>query len=95
MGTLKGIREPEKYIVYATHYCSWHKGATDNAVAYSLMLEMARIFSKYREQLGRGIKFAWWTGHSHGTFAGSTWYLDNFWDDIRDKAIAYLTDGRQ
>ena len=33
---------------------------------------------------------AWWSGHEQGTYAGSTWYLDNFWDDIRDHAVAYL-----
>lgn len=90
MGTVRGIKEPEKYILIAAHYCSWYKGATDNAAANSLLLEMARIFSKYRKSLARGIKFAWWTGHSQGTFAGSSWFVDNYWDDVRDNAIAYI-----
>jgi hypothetical protein len=59
-------------------------------VANSLTLEMARIFSKHRKSLNRGIRFAWWAGHEQGTYAGSTWYLDHFWDDIRDHAVAYL-----
>jgi hypothetical protein len=90
IGTLMGEKEPKKYILFGAHYCSWFKGATDNAVANSLMLEMARIFSKYRKNLNRSIRFAWWTGHTQGTFAGSTWYLDNYWDDIRKNAIVYL-----
>ena len=90
VGTIKGMREPEKYVLLGAHYCSWYIGATDNAVANSLMLEMARIFSKHRKSLGKGIRFAWWAGHSQGSFAGSTWYADNFWDDIRDNAVAYL-----
>jgi hypothetical protein len=90
VGTLEGMREPEKYVLLAGHYCSWFIGATDNAAANSLMLEMARIFSKHRKHLGRGIKFAWWSGHEQGAYAGSTWYLDTFWDDIRDNAIAYV-----
>ncbi len=49
------------------------------------------IFAKHREFLGRSIRFAWWSGHEQGAFAGSTWYLDNFWDDIRDNAVAYIT----
>jgi hypothetical protein len=90
-GTLTGVREPEKYVLFATHYCSWFIGATDNAVGNSLLLEMARIFSKHRKHLGRGIRFAWWPGHSQASFGGSTWYLDTFWEDVRDNAVAYLT----
>ncbi len=90
LGFLRGTREPEKYVLFAAHYCSWYVGATDNAAANALLLEMARIFAKFRDQLGRSIRFAWWAGHSQGTFAGSTWYLDNFWDDVRDNAVAYL-----
>ncbi|MFC1816524.1 M28 family peptidase [Thermodesulfobacteriota bacterium] len=90
IGTLRGVREPEKYVLFGAHYCSWYIGATDNAVANALLLEMARIFSKYRKGLGRGIRFAWWAGHTQGTYAGSTWYLDNFWEDVRDNALAYL-----
>ena len=91
VGTLEGRREPEKFVLLAGHYCSWFTGATDNAAANSLMIEMARIFAKHREFLGRSIRFAWWSGHEQGAFAGSTWYLDNFWDDIRDNAVAYIT----
>jgi Iap family predicted aminopeptidase len=91
VGTLEGSREPEKFVLLSGHYCSWFTGATDNAAANSLMIEMARIFAKYREFLGRSIRFAWWSGHEQGAFAGSTWYLDNFWDDVRDNAVAYIT----
>lgn len=90
IGVLEGMKEPDKYVILGGHYCSWFTGATDNAVSNSLMLEMARIFSKHRKSIDRGIRFAWWAGHEQGTYAGSTWYLDHFWDDIRDHAIAYL-----
>jgi len=90
MGFIKGAREPESFVLFGGHYCSWFLGASDNAAANSLILEMARIFSKHRKHLARSIRFAWWGGHEQGTYAGSTWYLDNFWDDIRDHAVAYL-----
>ena len=89
-GTVRGRREPEKFVLFASHYCSWYKGATDNAASNALLLEMARIFAKHRKSLGRSITFAWWTGHSQGNYAGSTWFVDNFWDDIRDHGIAYF-----
>jgi N-acetylated-alpha-linked acidic dipeptidase len=90
IGTLKGVKEPEKFVLFGGHYCSWYKGATDNAAANSLMLEMARIFAKHRKDLARSIKFAWWTCHEQGTYAGSTWFVDNFWEDVRENAVAYF-----
>ncbi len=90
VGRIKGAGDPEKFVLVGGHYCSWFFGASDNAVANSVKLEMARIFSKYRKRLNRGVRFCWWMAHEQGTFGGSTWYLDNFWDDIRDHAIAYL-----
>jgi len=91
VGIIEGAVEPEKFVLFGGHYCSWFRGATDNAAGNALMLETARVFAKYRKSLGRGVRFAWWSGHEQGTFAGSTWYADSFWDDIRDNAIAYLT----
>ncbi len=90
VGMLPGAKDPDKFVLIGAHYCSWFIGAVDNAVANALLLEMARVFSKYKNGLRRGIRFAWWSGHEQGTYAGSTWYLDRFWDDIRDHAIAYL-----
>ena len=90
VGRIKGTGDPDKFVLVGGHYCSWFSGASDNAVANSVKLEMARIFSKYRKRLNRGVRFCWWMAHEQGTFGGSTWYLDNFWDDIRDHAVAYL-----
>ena len=90
IGTLNGVKEPGKFVLFGGHYCSWYKGATDNAAANSLMLEMARIFAKHRQSLARSIKFAWWIGHEQATYAGSTWFVDTFWEDVRDNAVAYF-----
>jgi len=90
IGTLRGENEPEKYVILGGHYCSWFTGVTDNAAANSMTLEIARILAKHRKDLSRSVKFAWWSGHEQGTYAGSTWYVDTFWGDIRSNAIAYL-----
>ncbi|MGG3470239.1 M28 family peptidase [Neobacillus pocheonensis] len=80
--------EIDEYILISGHYDSWHKGATDNATANALMLEMARIFSK--KPCKRGIKFAWWPGHSNGRYAGSAWYCDHFWQEINERCVAHI-----
>lgn len=86
VATIRG--ELEEYILVSGHYDSWHKGATDNATANSLMLEMARIFST--QQSKRSIKIAWWPGHSNGRYAGSAWYCDQFWEEINEKCVAHI-----
>ncbi|PLR95960.1 M28 family peptidase [Bacillus sp. T33-2] len=80
--------ETEEYILISGHYDSWHKGATDNAVANALMLELARIFSGKSSK--RGIKIAWWPGHSNGRYAGSAWYCDHFWQELNEHCVAHI-----
>ncbi|MFC0272979.1 M28 family peptidase [Metabacillus herbersteinensis] len=80
----------DQYILVSGHYDSWHKGATDNAGGNALLLELARIFSSEKGSLLRGIKLAWWPGHSNGRYAGSTWYCDHFWNEINENCIAHI-----
>ncbi|WP_223588931.1 M28 family peptidase [Neobacillus bataviensis] len=80
--------EMDEYILISGHYDSWHKGATDNATANALMLELARIFSNKPRK--RGIKIAWWPGHSNGRYAGSAWYCDQFWQEINERCVAHI-----
>lgn len=37
-----------------------------------------------------GVKIAFWTGHEdYAMYTGSTWFVDNFWDDLRENCVAY------
>ncbi|MHB8646146.1 MAG: M28 family peptidase [Thermomicrobiales bacterium] len=69
------------------HVDSWYYGTTDNATGNAACLELARIAWQARGELARGVRVAWWTGHSQGRYAGSTWYADNFWEDLHAHAI--------
>ena len=48
------------------HYDSWHQGIGDNAVGNAALLEVARACTTVRDKLYRGIRVAWWPGHSTG-----------------------------
>ena len=68
------------------HLDSWHVGIGDNATGDATMLELARVFWQFRDQLKRSLRIAWWSGHTHGRYAGSTWYADTFatsWRKVR------------
>jgi hypothetical protein len=50
---------------------------------------MARLLQRHKGELERGVRFAWWTGHSFGRYAGSAWYVDRFWTDLDRHCVAY------
>ncbi len=79
------------YVFWGTHVDSWHYGATDNAAGNAVALELARILVAHRSELRRGVRFVFWSGHSHGRYAGSCWYADHFWQDLYDHAVAAMS----
>ncbi len=82
-------KTPE-YVLIGGHLDSWHLGATDNVTGNVTCLELARVLNLHRDELVRGVKIAWWPGHSTGRYAGSTWYCDRFWQDLRDNCVTYI-----
>ena len=82
-------REPH-FVLLGAHYCTWGDGATDNLAGVALLLELARLFATAPEKPRYGVRFAWWTGHEQGGYAGSSWYSDHFRTELYDNAIAYL-----
>ncbi len=77
------------YILLGAHYCTWGDGATDNTAGVALLIELARLL-KQQPKPRYGVKFAFWTGHEQGGYAGSSWYADAFRDSLYNDAIAYL-----
>jgi hypothetical protein len=51
---------------------------------------MARVLAAHRDQLERGVVFAWWPGHSTGRYAGSTWFADTAFEELRARCVGYL-----
>ena len=78
------------YVLVSNHYDSWYEGITDNAVADAISLEYARVFQEKQDQLTRGIRIAWWSGHSDARFSGSTYYCDSHWSDLRQHCVAHV-----
>ncbi len=82
-------QDPE-FLLVGAHIDSWYEGITDNATGDACLMEMARVLKKHQKKLRRGVRFAWWPGHSHGRYAGSTWYADFAFDELRRRALGYL-----
>jgi hypothetical protein len=89
VGELAGRRE-DRFLLLSGHVDSWHYGAMDNGTANATMLEVARLLAGRRESLRRGVRFAFWSGHSHGRYAGSAWYADHAWRDLHQRCVVHL-----
>lgn len=89
VGELAGGRE-DRFLLLSGHVDSWHYGAMDNGTANATMLEVARLLASRRDALRRGIRFAFWSGHSHGRYAGSAWYADHAWRELHQRCVVHL-----
>jgi N-acetylated-alpha-linked acidic dipeptidase len=80
----------DEFVLFHGHLDSWHVGVGDNATGDATLLEIARVMHKHREGLRRSLRVAWWSGHSHGRYAGSTWYADTFAFDLMAHCVAHV-----
>jgi hypothetical protein len=78
------------FLLFSGHVDSWHYGAMDNGSANATQLEVARIMAGRRGRLRRDLRLAFWSGHSHGRYAGSAWYADAFWQELHDGCVAHV-----
>jgi len=87
---IRGTDEPEKFVLLHGHIDSWHGGVGDNATGDATLLEVARVLWQHRTHLRRSVRIAWWSGHSHGRYAGSTWYADAFALDLDEHCVVHI-----
>ncbi|MCC3702057.1 M28 family peptidase [Rouxiella badensis] len=82
-------QSPE-FVLLSSHYDSWHEGVTDNATGNALCLAMALHFKPQAAMLRRGLRIAWWPGHSNARYGGSTWYADNYRQQLGQHCVAHI-----
>ena len=87
---IPGRQAPEEFVLLHGHLDGWHYGVGDNATGDATMLELARIFWRQRRRLARSLRIAWWSGHSHGRYAGSTWYSDAHAVELARNGVAQV-----
>ena len=78
------------FVLLGSHMDAWGAAASCNALGCASTLEAARIMKKHQPKLLRGLELVWFQGHETGIMTGSTWYLDNHWDDLNRNCVAYL-----
>ncbi len=78
------------FVLLGGHIDGWHHGATDEAASNAAMLALALAFHDVRDQLRHGLVVAWWPGHSNARYAGSTWFADEHFTELRTRGLAYM-----
>lgn len=89
-GIIRGNGKSDEFMLVASHLDAWQPGVTCNATGNATTLEICRVLSQHREQLKRDIHVVFWNGHEVAEAAGSTWFLDHYWDLLNKKCIAYM-----
>ena len=87
---IRGTTNPDDFVLVHGHLDSWGEGIGDNTVGDATLLELARALQANKANLARSVRIAWWSGHSHGRYAGSTWYADAFGLDLLEHCVAQV-----
>ncbi len=82
--------EAQTFVMLSGHVDSWYYGAMDNGTANAGQLEVARLLAERRSLMRRSLRIAFWSGHSHGRYAGSARYADHLWQDLHDNCVAHV-----
>jgi hypothetical protein len=88
---VKAERGNGDFILCAHHMDSWGEGACDNAIANAVYFELARVLNENKNLLKRDVRFAFWQGHENGIMEGSSWFVDQFWDELDEHCAAVFT----
>ncbi|XP_074157638.1 transferrin receptor protein 1 [Sminthopsis crassicaudata] len=92
-GVVKGIDEPDRYVVVGAQRDSWGPGAAKSLVGTSLLLGIANAYSDLVSKDGykprRSVVFASWSGGEFGA-VGATEWLESYLSTLHLKAVTYI-----
>jgi hypothetical protein len=78
------------FVLFSGHLDGWYLGAMDNGSANAAMLEVARVLASQKASFRRGLRLAFWSGHSHGRYSSSAWYADTHWSELAERCVCHV-----
>jgi N-acetylated-alpha-linked acidic dipeptidase len=91
-GRIRGAELPDEWIVLGNHRDAWVFGGVDPSSGTAAMMEMTRAFGQLKKngmRPRRTLIVCSWDGEEVG-LTGSTEWGEQFADELRKKAVAYL-----
>lgn len=89
---IEGNEEKDRWVIMGNHRDAWTFGAVDPNSGTTAMLEAARGFGQLLKsgwKPRRTIVLCSWDGEEYGLI-GSTEWVEEYADELREKAVAYL-----
>lgn len=83
-------RPDAPFVFFTGHHDAWYHGVMDNGGANATMLEVARLAAARRGAWARGLRLAFWSGHSQGRYSSSAWYADHHWEQLAARALVHV-----
>ena len=91
-GRIRGAALPDEWVVLGNHRDAWVFGGVDPSSGTASMMELTRALGRLKQQgmrPRRTVIVCSWDGEEVG-LTGSTEWGEQFADDLRKKAVAYL-----
>lgn len=89
---LEGELYPDQWVIIGCHHDAWNCGAADPTSGLISLLESARSFAELAERgqrPARTLIFCGWAAEEFGIIGSSEWVEANY-DELRQKAVAYI-----
>ncbi|HUU33686.1 MAG TPA: M28 family peptidase, partial [Vicinamibacterales bacterium] len=91
-GRIRGSERPDEWVVLGNHHDAWVFGGVDPSSGTASMMELTKALGALKQQgvrPRRTLVFGAWDGEEV-TLTGSTEWGEDFRDELRQKAVAYL-----
>src|SRR5579864_4897940 len=91
-GRIRGSELPDEWVVMGNHRDAWVFGGVDPSSGTASMMELTRTFGELKQQgirPRRTLVICSWDGEEVG-LTGSTEWGEQFADELRQKAVAYI-----
>jgi N-acetylated-alpha-linked acidic dipeptidase len=91
-GRVRGAQLPDEWVVLGNHRDGWEFGGVDPSSGTASLMEVTRAFGallQSGQRPRRTLVFCSWDGEEVG-LTGSTEWGEQFADDLKSKAVAYL-----
>jgi len=91
-GRIRGAELPDEWIILGNHRDAWEFGGVDPSSGTASLMEVTRAMGellRHGDRPRRTLVFCSWDGEEVG-LTGSTEWGENFADELKAKAVAYL-----
>nr|XP_057915740.1 transferrin receptor protein 1-like [Doryrhamphus excisus]XP_057915741.1 transferrin receptor protein 1-like [Doryrhamphus excisus]XP_057915743.1 transferrin receptor protein 1-like [Doryrhamphus excisus]XP_057915744.1 transferrin receptor protein 1-like [Doryrhamphus excisus] len=93
-GVIKGVVDPDQYVVLGAQRDAWGKGYARAAVGSSVLLELAKAISEMVKKGGfqprRSLVFASWSAGEYGS-VGATEFLEGYLSSLDKRMCTYIS----